>query len=226
VSWPIGEYDKQYYANSLGLAFSGSSLIGLNLASTISSLTSQLVGTTNSAIPSFQDVSDFAVRITRKYVDAMGKLQGRIPPFQGAIFGWCHLDSRYKLLSFGPTSQHEPSVEASAFDLNAPDSVFLMGKHVNEIRDRIGTFRQQFQPSPARDIVPRNIIWDVIYTRRYAEIGGALQHGRGSSKGFFLYPSVRSVCDEDKFTYEVSFRGLDLYDDGAVGTIGPCRPFL
>ena len=147
MSWPIGEYDKQCYANSLGLAFSGSSLIGLNLASTISSLTSQLVGTTNSAIPSFQDVSDFAVRITRKYVDARGKLQGRIPPFQGAIFGWCHLDSRYKLLSFGPTSQHEPSVEASAFDLNAPDSVFLMGSMLTKYETGSVHFGNSFSPA-------------------------------------------------------------------------------
>lgn len=62
-----GEYDTQYYVNSFGLAFSGSSLIGLNLASTISSMTSQLVGPSSTAVPSFQDVADFSVRVTRKY---------------------------------------------------------------------------------------------------------------------------------------------------------------
>lgn len=223
-----GEYDTQYYVDSFGLAFSGSSLIGLNLASTISSLTSQLVGRTREAIPSFQDIADFAVRITRKYVDAIGQLQGRVPPFKGAIFGWCHGDSKFKLLSFGPVSTTSPDVFTVLVDLTVPDSVFLMGNHTEEIADRIREFQQRFQPSAARDVVPQNIIWGLIYDRIFEDIGGELQHGRGSSKGFFLYPNVRSVLNEDQQTFrdQVSFRGLDLYDDSTVGSVGPCRPFF
>ena len=52
-----GAYNDRYHFNPVGLAFSGSSLIGLNLYSTLSALTSQLIGRDHSAIPSLLGIA-------------------------------------------------------------------------------------------------------------------------------------------------------------------------
>jgi hypothetical protein len=221
---PSGSYDIRHHIHSFGLAFSGSSLIGLNLSSTISSLTSQLVGRNKTAIPSFQDIADLAVRITRHYVQDYGNAYGKVPLFQAAIFGWCPVNQTYQLTTFGRSNGHSASVFVKPFDLNTPDSVFLMGDHIEEIQNEIVIHRHNFLASMARDMGPRTIIARIIRARTYLSIGGALQDGRGSSNGFYLCPSVQAVVCGEQVTDEVSFRGLDLYDD--IGKIGPCNAHM
>lgn len=213
-----GNFDTIHHLHSLGIAFSGSSLIGLNLASTLSALTSQLNGTNPTVIPALTDIACLAMRITSKYVQYLGNAQNGVPLFQAAVLGWCHVTGSYQLIRFGPASRDNPVIVSEHFDLNPIGTVFLMGNHTSDIQRDIETYRSGLD-GIAWDNAPKIVIENIIRNNRYESIGGGFQRGRGFSNGFFLY-AVGQPIVEGEPAADILFRGLSLSND--IGAVGPC----
>ncbi len=213
-----GFFDTIYHVHSMGLAFSGSSLIGLNLSSTMSSLTSQLAGVNDTSVPSLEDVCNLAIRITSIYVKFLGDARNQVPEFQGAVLGWCPVRREYRLIHFRPRSFDDPTIISAPFDLNTVSTGFLMGNHTAEIQSKITTHRVG-RSGIAWDNAPKVVIEEVIRNRSYQSIGGGLQRGRGLPNGFSLLASCQPLVLGQPAA-DLSFRGLSLFDH--IGNIGPC----
>ena len=213
-----GFFDTVHHVHSVGLAFSGSSLIGLNLSSTLATLTSQLASTSPSHIPLFEDLAALAIRITTRYVQSLMAVENKVRAFQSAVFGWCPVAKEYKLISFGPTSSEDPTITVNQFDLVQPGAVFLMGDHTPEIREQIINRRNGLS-GIAFAIAPKHVIEEIIRQKSYQSIGGTLQRGQGMEQGFQLVAACQPVVHGEPAA-DIFFRGLSIFSD--IGAVGPC----
>mgnify|MGYP001205434862 FL=1 len=215
-----GGYTNRYLSSSLGLAFCGDSLIGLPLASTLSSITSQLINPHTESKPSLEDIGHLSIRIATKLKSSMraARPEGEHRGFQMALFGWCEVRERYELRHFG-SSSWDSTIQLETFDLEPRASVFLMGDQVEVIRQEIASRRMNFGGA-AWEEAPETIVRAFSHEGGIPSVGGLIQIGRGTKKGFFLWPTIQYVVDGEKILEKVIFRGLDVYDE--IGRIGPC----
>lgn len=214
-----GFFEDVYHVHSVGMAFSGSSLIGLNLSSTLASLTSQLGGIDQASIPSLNNIADLAIRITRKYVFFLGNANnGQVPLFHCAILGWCRINRQYQLIHFGPTSDRNPEIKVERFNLERYGPVFLMGDNLQDIERDIVSSRSGLT-GIQWDVVPKQIVEKVIRERTYPTIGGGLQRGRGLEIGFQLIAAGQPIVYGEPAA-DILFRGLSIFSD--IGAVGPC----
>jgi hypothetical protein len=213
-----GFYNEVYHTHSIGLAFSGSSLVGLNLVATLSSITTQLGGAQSSTVPSLADIANLACRLAQKYIFSLGQSRGRVERFEGAVFGYCHVAQSYRAFRFKPMAPDNPTMVLSEENLHEEGYVLLMGDKIEEIRSRITATRRE-----ATGIMwhraPKTVVQGVIASREFPTIGGYLQMGIGTPSGFFLL-SVCVPVFEGEPSARILFRGLDI--DAEIGHVGGC----
>ena len=221
---PSGGYTNRYLSSSLGLAFSGDSLISLTLASTLSSITSQLISPHTESKPSLEDIGHLSVRIATKLKSGMRAARpgGEHRGFQMALFGWCPVKERYELRHFR-SSSWDSTIQLETFELEPRASIFLMGDQVEVIRTEIER-RRMGLGGIAWELVPEDIVRRFASEGGIPSVGGQIQIGRGTKKGFYLWPTVQYVADGERIKEKLIFRGLDVYEE--IGHIGPCQVYI
>lgn len=221
---PSGGYTNKYFSSSLGLAYCGDSLIGLTLASTLSSITNQLVDPRTEAKPSLEDIANLSVRIATKLKSSMhaARPESEHRSFRMALLGWCPTRERYELRHFSSTSW-SPAIRLENFDLEPRASAFLMGDRVGDIRQEIESWRMNLGGA-AWEEAPETIVRRFSHEGGIASVGGLIQTGRGTRNGFYLWPTIQYVDNGGKIDEKVMFRGLDVYEE--INPIGPCTAFI
>lgn len=71
---------------------------------------------------------------------------------------------------------------------------------------------------------PETIVRNFSHEGGISSVGGLIQTGRGTKRGFYLWPTIQHVVNGEGITEKVIFRGLDVY--GEIGNIGPCSVFI
>jgi len=211
-----GFFDKQVYYANIGMAYAGSSLVGLNLNAALSTCLSRL--NTHGNPPSLSDIANFASRLLHLYVSQLSVTAGVNALCEIAIVGHCPMENELKIYHL------EPQVDVTSFRYNTTpysssgsgdEFVLLLGADKGRILSQINA-----QRSGQRDIAwwrkPMRVIEDEVSASENRKIGGHLQLGICNQFGFQAY----SLCRPPPSPF-LSYLGFDVASD--FGNIGGCR---
>ncbi|KAF7960268.1 hypothetical protein AWV80_35345 [Cupriavidus sp. UYMU48A] len=155
LGWDKIRFDFSPAAHTtVGLAYSGSMLVGTNLFGILSPLFSNLQHVVSKRplnfsdqLPSMQSLAQMAVKVLEALVKTWA-LQDSVPPkIEAAIFGWCWVNHRIEVYHM---RSQAGSANVSLTCLPLPDdgSVFLLGDHKDNIRGKIDVDEPGCQSSP------------------------------------------------------------------------------
>jgi hypothetical protein len=216
-----GFFSETYHTHSVGLAFAGDTLIGLNVASVLVPLLTNLCGYEESHIPSIEDIALLVNRIAMKYVKSLGS-RIFVVRYEAAVMGYCYRQRRLRMfrLTFR-TGNGGLVTGCDEMQLDNPSYVLLLGsqkKNVDEAiqRERIGSDVSSIQYSRA----PKRVVESLVQAETYQEIGGSIQLGIATQHGFNPYAVLKPI-EKGKLQATLKFVGVDFSED--IGRIGDCQ---
>lgn len=216
-----GFFSETYHVHSVGLAFAGDTLIGLNVASVLVPLLTNLCGYEESHVPSVEDIALLVSRVAMKYVKSLGSRIG-VANYEAAVLGYCYKQHRLRMFRIAfRTGNGELATGCDEMQLDDPSYVLLLGsqtKNVDESirRERIGGDVSSIQYSRA----PKRVVESLVQAETYQEIGGSIQLGIATQHGFNPY-AVLNPIEKGKPQATLRFVGVDFSED--IGRIGDCQ---
>ncbi len=211
-----GFFDKQIYRSDIGLAYAGSSLVGLNLNAVLTTCLSRL--NFIHQLPSLDDIVEFAGRLIRLYVSQLSVSSGAAALCEIAIVGFCTLEHKLKIYHLLPQSSDAGIVyksEVYSDGQTLDNFVLLLGADKKRILSQIETEREMYGSGIAWWRVPKRVIEAEISSPQHCSIGGHPQLGICNQLGFYVY----SLCRPSPNQF-LSYLGFDVAND--IGTIGGC----
>jgi hypothetical protein len=204
-----GFFAQLYFSHSIGLAYSGSSLVALNVYAALIPMLSSL-GSVDGYVPHLEDIAGFVARLLARYTISRNQLLRDGAIAEASVFGYCHPTSRLRIFHLTPIFEplfnvrHEETCTASDTD------VLLLGGHKDEIVQAIAAARDEYEiGSLPWWRTPKQMIANLIEREVYPTIGGALQIGIATPQG-----SVRTglyhQCRAQRLPLHCGFSALRL----------------
>jgi hypothetical protein len=214
-----GFFDKPIYYTTLGLAYAGSSLIGLNLNAALSTCLSKL--NTLGKPPSLNDIAAFACSLLHLYVSQLSFSAGSNALCEIAIIGYCPLENKLKIYHLEPqlgVSEFHYKITAHSISDSEDSFVLLLGCDKDRISAQIASQRSE-QKNIAWWREPKKVIEAEVSSSENPKIGGHTQLGICDQFGFQVYSLCRPHQLEQSPAY-LSYLGFDVTAD--IGKIGEC----
>ncbi len=200
-----------HFQTSCGLAYSGNSFVGLNLATTLPALTMQLRSLIHLGYPSLEDVAEITRRIVSKYQATMLDATRKPESFSSIIAGYCHKERKFKC--FRIDSQFDPpGATLKTEPIDDPYHVVVLGSRIKEVEEALRLARANTDPIKKS---PATVIKKILQNKQFPDIGGDLQIGAAYEEGFVVYADWAPV-DNPRRDDTLKFRGLDLFEDVTV----------
>lgn len=214
-----GFFDRPIYRTHLGLAYAGSSLVGLNLNAALTTCLSRL--NTQSGPPSLRSIAELTIRLLSVYVSQLAVSSGAGALCEIALVGFCPIEGELQIYYLRPSVEAvgiEYIIQAHGANSESNGFVLLLGTDKDRISRRIQEDRRN-----SNDLiwwrVPKNVIRGEIHESENLRIGGHMQLGICSHAGFDIYSLClpRRVGSPEAY---LSYLGFDL--DRDIGDIGGC----
>ncbi|ELA9373104.1 hypothetical protein QUO16_004426 [Vibrio parahaemolyticus] len=207
-----GFFDELVLESKVGLAFAGSSLIGLNVHAALSTVFSNL--NRLEQIPSMEELAEYTRMIAKSYIDTLAVMRQEGALCEFLFVGFCHVTNRYKICEI------RPDFTSGMFELELiihdsvtarPEEYFVLGDKKEEIRSAIDDYRADKEPDDFWwQRAPKVVLQEIIQEERYETIGGHLQLGICVNKHFLPFSSV--VGTHDAY---LSYLGFDVTGDAS-----------
>ena len=214
-----GFFDNPIYQTNIGLAYSGSALVGLNLNAALATCLSRL--NYISSLPSLSDIAAFAHRLINMYVSQLAISSGIGAACEIALVGFCPVESQFKIFHLYPetgdsgffyvTDSYSDQAEINEF-------VLLLGADRERIARRIKEERGGQGISWWR--TPKRVIDSEVSSPVHESIGGNAQLGICIQTGFDVYSLCRAR-EPGKAAAYLNYLGFDVSHD--IGEIGGCH---
>lgn len=211
------DYGQVKYRTSLGFAYAGSTLVGLNTYAALNTILCNLgAGYENRMRPDYHSILGLAKNILKVYTTSIRSL-GEI-----SIWGFCPKTNKAFIGSIKPIRLLDQiDYEISVKDIFSDDlEVMLLGSHTEKIKQFIDGKAQAHRDK--RDHIywrlPITVLSEIIETNEYQEIGGNIQLTTidNHSFGFTHYAVINSNRHDLPL-----YRNIDLYRE--VGNrVGDC----
>ncbi|MFC7366761.1 hypothetical protein [Vreelandella zhaodongensis] len=210
---------------SIGLGFSGSTLIGTNVKEMLSTFLGSLneVPFTDAPdypfdqrIPTLREIAELAKKIGERYIKSLGQYYPGSARCEISLFGYCRrsgLLSAYKL-SNSPEKPKTIVIEEADISNGA---FLIIGDRKSEISDLIEKKRSKFEEASLNWWrSPFITLANIVRNEQISTVGGYLQFCISShvdTRMFFVTPSESS---------EASIVGFDIFTD--IGMVGGFMP--
>ncbi|MGD8174208.1 hypothetical protein ACQEXU_21405 [Vibrio sp. TRT 21S02] len=207
-----GAFDQLVLESKVGLAFAGSSLIGLNVHAALSTIFSNL--NVLHQIPSMDELAEYVKMIAKSYIDTLAvmKQEGALCEF--LFVGYCHLTKCYKICEIRPdfsSGMFELSLTMHDSETAKPEEFFILGDKKEQVMTAIEGYRseQEFD-SILWQRAPKIVLQKIIEEDRYPTIGGHLQLGICINRDFTPFSSLVGLQDA-----HLSYLGFNVTGDAS-----------
>ncbi len=215
-----GFFDDVYFNYSIGMAYAGSSLVGLNLYATLSNVLQNLNGLNENTIPLILDISNFASKLLKRMIGEAGIIIGDGAVCELAIFGFCYTSSKFRVIHLYPDLNEQLDIRVSEQDISDDNYLLLLGDKKEEIRDLINQERKKINE---KNILwwrsPKKVIERIVEEDIFNTIGGSVQTGISTLLGFQLYSYVVPVIKGSPESTMLD-QNIDIFQE--LGVIGNC----
>jgi len=209
-----------YFSSSIGFAFAGSTLIGLNVYCYLQTVLSNLGGLKqNNNLPDYKSIADKAKEVLLLYTTSVRSVSELM------LFGFC---PKYKT-PFICTIKPKSTENGIDYDIEIKEQfsdkvdVLLIGDKKKEIKEMIDNkLATEATPHPLNYWrAPARVLREIIERNEFDTIGGNLQLATVSLYRFDTYSIVMPIKGEEpKAT--MRFRNFDVFDD--IGkAVGECH---
>lgn len=180
-----GRFTRVVFQNSIGLAYSGSSLTGTSVSLATASLLDSLNVVDGAARPRLSDIASLVARLLRDYIRALGLARSERAIAECAVMGFCPRTNEAQIFELHPMIGEEVQVTPEVVDTSGKGAYLLLGDRKDRIKELIGTERMALPPETASWWrAPARIIQRCIDDEEFPTIGGTMQVCIGDSRGF------------------------------------------
>jgi len=214
-----GFFDNPVCQTNIGLAYAGSSLVGLNLNAALATCLSRLNYV--SSLPSLNDVAAFAHRLLNLYVSQLAISSGGGAACEIALVGGCPVEGQIKIFYLYPEtgdSGFSYVTESYSDQIVKDEFVLLLGADKERIARRIDEEREGQGVCWWR--TPKRVIDSEVSDPLHESIGGHAQLGICTQTGFDVYSLCRPREPGKPAAY-LNYLGFDVSHD--IGVIGGCH---
>lgn len=181
--------DKAYFEHTIGMAYAGSSLIGLNLYATLVYLL-QNCSSNESAVPSILDITNCAATLLERMIREAGVILTNRAICELAIFGFCPVSSEFKIIHLYP--------DANTLDIVVTEENTLDDNHLLILGDKREEIRQLIENKRAEYVEneflwwysPKEVIESLIEEEKFNTIGGSIQMCVAAESEFKIYANA------------------------------------
>lgn len=215
-----GAFEKSLYQNSVGFAYSGSSLIGCGVSQAVTPLLTSLIAIDpKQQRPRLIDIAVLVGHVFYEYMKALGFSVGERANAEFAVMGLCPATMRMQLFCLRPEIDTSMKIAVSLMDTSPDDAYLLLGHRKEDIEKLIDEERSKH---PQRSVpwwrAPRTVIERCIADPSYPTIGGTIQLAVGKIQEFGLRWIAKPTGEGAKAS--MSYLGLTVLNEARQ--IGPC----
>ncbi len=173
-----GTFTVPFYANSIGVACVGGSLVYSNVYAFVTPLLANLVGGPGTAPPSLEEVAELIGDVTTGYVRSLGHRRHDAANVNLILGGFCARHARFEAHALMLDRDEEELVRfvPEALDLAAGRAHFF-GDHVDEAQEVLSSRREAADHPITLERAPIDVLRGFIASGDHATIGGELQLG-------------------------------------------------
>ncbi|MFS8152243.1 hypothetical protein [Vreelandella titanicae] len=210
---------------SIGLGFSGSTLVGTNVKEMLSTFLGSLneVPFTDAPdypfdqrIPTIEEIANLAKKISERYIASLGQYYPGSARCELSLFGYCRKSGKLCAYKLSNSPETPTVMEIEEADISDGKSL-IIGDRKSEISDLIEKKRSQFKEGSLNWWrSPFIALANIVRSEQISTIGGYLQFcisSRLDTRMFFLTPTE---------SVEASIVGFDIFTD--IGMIGGFMP--
>lgn len=208
-----GPYNRPiYFRHSIGFAYAGSCLVGLNCNATLNTILLKL-GSGQKGIPDLKSISIMAAKVVDYYAKSICNANSQ---FEALIYGYCPTKKRLERYHI-----HKGEVENEytfiSTSLNS-EEVFLLGDQKENIFKEIQFEMDQIIDKQSIDYwrSPLKTLSKITTSSKYSSIGGGTQLNISDASGCEPYQAIRERSDSD-----MKFRNIDIHYDIDI-RVGNC----
>lgn len=214
-----GFFDVPYFAQTVGLACVGGSLVYQHVHACLIPILSNLAGF--EAAPAMEDIAATAANVTSKYAQSLGRNRPEAAlKVTLAVVGACPLHARQEAYRI------EPVIIEGLFQGFAPSPINLdggvvefLGDRADEAGEALVAARASADHPIAWHRAPARVVRRFIDDPAYPSIGGDVQLGIVGDIGFTrLMTVVPRVVGEPAASMRIN--NIDI---GDLGPVGPCQ---
>lgn len=207
-----------YFRSSVGFAYAGSSLIGLNTFATLNDVFNNLGGDkSKNHLPTYSDIIQKAKVILRHYASTI------FSPCEISLFGFCPKTK----LPFTSKIKTKTLLADSDFDEeiiygNVQQLQYiLLGDKKEEVTKTINDVAKEYNATQYQYWkIPEVIFYDIVKSNTYETIGGGMQLAIAYGNEFQMTALVVPMKD-DKTKATLSHKNFDIFDDIGIN-VGEC----
>ncbi|MEO8234556.1 MAG: hypothetical protein ABI549_04000 [Flavobacterium sp.] len=179
-----------YYSHSIGFAFAGSSLVGLNCYATLNTILSNLAGS-GDEIPDLESISS----IVSKVVDYYSKsICSNMNNFEALTYGFCHKTMKFKRFYISKKNILNDVIYCKE-EIKDENLVYLIGDMKNEIFEEIKN--KMILDEKDKNLkywrTPLIVMSEIIASGKYQSIGGGTQLNIADFFGCKPYQSAGEI---------------------------------
>ncbi len=217
-----GEGFIVYFTHSIGMAYSGNSLVGLNFYVKLNDILGGLLNW-NSKIPSIYEVSISGGELLKQLIKEVGLIITNGAYCEVAIFGFCCASQKFKVVYLKPEFTNEIGVSVIEQELNNDENVLLLGDKKQDIRDLISQQRELYNDKNLDWWnTPMNIVKNIVKQEVFKGIGGGVQTGIATQQEFGLLGEVMFVPEGNPGA-RVLYQNLNISEQ--IFKVGDCTFF-
>lgn len=212
-----GFFEKIFLETKIGLAYAGSSLIGLNVQAALTTIFSSLINTSGIP-PSIDSLADYASMIIKSYINTLAVMKPDSALCEFLIMGYCNQTNDYKVCHLSPdfsSGKFDLSIEITSSKNSNNDFLVLLGDKKDEITSSVKTYKKQ---NPSKTRAPKHVLQEIIQNEIYPSIGGHIQLGICHNGDFNVYSTCLPITGTPK-AY-LSYLGFDV--SGDASRVGNC----
>ncbi|MFK0571556.1 hypothetical protein [Endozoicomonas sp.] len=216
-----GFFEDTYLQSKVGLAYAGSSLIGLNVQAAISTVFSNLNGM--GLPPSMSELGEYTRMIAKNYIDTLAIIKQEAALCEFLLMGYCHKTALYKICKI------KPDFSSGSFDMTLDvydsqsangNAIFILGDKKSDIENLIVNYRASLQEKNILwDRAPQAVLKEIIKEDTYSTIGGHLQQGFCMGTDFIPVSTCVYIEGQKPKAY-LSYLGFDVTGDAS--RVGDC----
>lgn len=215
----LGLFDKVAYSKELGIAYSGSSLVGLNTYITLNSLLKSLVCINEPNI-SIERVAHFAGKLLQRITIEVGQIETDGSLCELAIFGFCDITSDFKIFYLHPnTNPRDLQIEVVEQDIANDNNILLLGNCKDKIAELIEADRKKYNKNINWWRSPFNVIKNQVTQNSLPGIGGGINLKILTKVDFKPYCLVNPL-DNDQPVASSIYQNIDISRE--LGNLGNC----
>lgn len=208
-----------YYRSSIGFAYAGSSLVGLNTFATLADIVSNLGGDKEkNDLPSHQDISEKAKLIIARYTSSIQSV------CEILLFGFCPKTNEPFISKIAPKKGILPiEFEITEVDNKSSELQFvLLGDQTEKVASEISLYSKDFTIDDYQYWkTPTAIFYHTVKTNQIETVGGGMSLAIAYENEFQMTAiSTPAPYDSNKAT--LAHKNFDIFDDIGI-QVGDCK---